>query len=66
MAVYCSYVPGAFDRVPVARLAAKQRAPGTHAGALALLESGLAPKSAAVVVNGEKPTDFATEDMVCQ
>ena len=66
IAVYCSDVSGAFDRVPADRLLDKLRVRGVHERILAVLRSWLAPRSAAVVVDASESEAFARNNMVYQ
>jgi hypothetical protein len=64
--VYCSDVPGAFDRVSRERLLAKLSAKGIHSKLVKLIGSWLEPRSASVVVGGAKSIPFTIKDMVFQ
>ena len=52
IALYCSDVSGAFDRVSADRLLAKLKARGVHEKILAVLASWLDTRSARVCVDG--------------
>ena len=52
VALYCSDVAGAFDRVCEKRLVAKLRRCGLHPRMLRLLESWLEPRTSAVILDG--------------
>ena len=64
--VYCSDVSGAFDRVCMARLAAKLKKKGLHPRIVAVLCSWLEARLAKVVVSGSASIDMTLHDMVFQ
>ena len=66
IAVYCSDVSGAFDRVSVKRLTAKLESKRVHPDIVAVLTSWLRTRKAHVVVGGQKSEDFDLADMVFQ
>jgi hypothetical protein len=66
VAVYCSDVAGAFDRVSKERLCAKLKSKKIHPLVLKVLFSWLRSRRACVVVGGEKSEDFDLADMVFQ
>ena len=66
VAVYCSDVAGAFDRVDAKRLVEKLRASGMDESIVRVLDSWLRKRSAKVVVEGKCSKDMSLEDMVFQ
>ena len=66
IAVYCSDVAGAFDRVPMKRLVAKLRSKGFHPKLVDVLSSWLRQRVAQVVVGGSCSDDMPLSDMVFQ
>jgi hypothetical protein len=66
IAVYCSDVSGAFDRVRRERLIAKLEKKGLHPRLVALMDSGLQERSAQVVVGGTFSRDMSLRNMVFQ
>jgi hypothetical protein len=66
VAVYCSDVSGAFDRVRVRRLLEKLKAKNLHPDMIAVVESWLRDRRAHVVVGGQKSDGFTLKDMVFQ
>ena len=66
MALYCSDVSGAFDRVRAERLLAKLKANGVHDKMLAVLTSWLQTRAARVCVDGSFSDSFPLSDMVFQ
>jgi hypothetical protein len=66
VAVYCSDVSGAFDRVKLCRLAAKLKAKRIHPKIIEVLVSWLRNRKARVVVGGEASEEFVLENMVFQ
>jgi hypothetical protein len=66
IAVYCSDVSGAFDRVSAQRLLAKLAAKKVHPSIIRVMESWLRKRRAHVVVGGEKSVEVSLEDMVYQ
>ena len=66
IAVYCSDVSGAFDKVSSQRLLSKLHAKGMPAGILAVLASWLSARKANVAVGGKFSRDMVLRDMVYQ
>ena len=66
VAVYCSDVSGAFDRVSSARLIAKLQASGVHPQLVALIEDWLRGRTATVCVDGCFSDPFPLVNMVYQ
>jgi hypothetical protein len=66
IAVYCSDVSGALDRVKLERLVAKLRAKKIHPDLVAVLCSWLRQRLAQVVVGGAKSIEMVLRDMVFQ
>jgi hypothetical protein len=66
IAVYCSDVSGAFDKVPKERLMSKLAAKGIDSKLLKLIDSWLAPRNATVVVGGSKSRPYRIQNMVYQ
>ena len=66
MALYCSDVSGAFDKVDAPRLCAKLLALGIHPQIVSLLSSWLRSREAMVVVSGIASKVFAMDNMVYQ
>ena len=66
IAVYCSDVAGAFDRVAVNRMVAKLKAPKIHPKLVAVLSSWLRQRAARVVVGGAHSKEVPITDMVYQ
>jgi len=64
--LFCSDVSGAFDKVRTSRLIDKMRAAGTPQCMVKIIESWLQPRSAHVVVGGEKSDEMSLRDMVYQ
>jgi hypothetical protein len=66
IAIYCSDVSGAFDRVSVARLVSKFKAKGLHGSITAVLEFWLRQRSARIVVGGDQSDEMTFANMVFQ
>ena len=66
VAVYCSDVSGAFDRVPAERLIAKLRSKKIHPVIVNVLSSWLRQRSSQVVVGGAYSQDMVLNNMVFQ
>ena len=66
VALYCSDVSGAFDRVNPERLVAKLKAKKIHPTVVAVIKSWLRNRRAKVVVGVGAPEEFALTDMVFQ
>ena len=66
IALYCSDVSGAFDRVGEVRLGDKLRRLGLHPNILKLLLSWLEPRACAVVVDGQSGARRPLKDSVYQ
>jgi hypothetical protein len=66
VAIYCSDVSGAFDRVRLERLAAKLKAKKIHPKIIDVLVSWLRNRRARVVVGGETSEEIILENMVFQ
>ena len=66
IAVYCSDVSGAFDKVSSQRLLRKLHATGVPADILAILASWLFARRANVAVGGKFSRDMVLRDMVYQ
>jgi hypothetical protein len=66
IAIYCSDVSGAFDRVDVGRLVAKLRIKKVHPQIISVLESWLRQRMAYVVVGGMMSVAMLLKDMVFQ
>ena len=66
VAIYCSDVSGAFDRVRLDRLALKLRAKGIHPTVAKVLVSWLRARKGKVVVGGAASEDFELANMVFQ
>eukprot|EP00969_Alexandrium_andersonii_P293503 12973370-Alexandrium_andersonii.AAC.1 len=66
VAVYCSDVSGAFDKVSTHRLLGKLHASQLHPKILRLLSSWLEPRSAKVIIKGSFSSEIAMSDMVYQ
>jgi hypothetical protein len=66
VAVYCSDVSGAFDRLQLERLTAKLKSKKIHPTIVAVLVSWLGKRRAKVVVGGETSEAFNLENMVFQ
>jgi hypothetical protein len=66
IAIYCSDVSGAFDRVSTTRLLAKLRAKGIHPDIIKVIGSWLESRRAAVVVGGARSEPYLIKDMVYQ
>ena len=66
VAVYCSDVSGAFDRVRAERLLEKLRCKGVHPTMVALTESWLRQRTAHVVVEGQFSDKMVLRNMVFQ
>ena len=66
VALYCSDVSGAFDRVSAQRLLRRLRAKGLHPKLLSLLSSWLSPRKSHVIVDGHMSDIRVLEDSVFQ
>ena len=66
MALYCSDVSGAFDRVSFERMMAKLRVSGLHPRIVLFLASWLADRRSVVVVNGMSSAERILANSVCQ
>ena len=66
VAVYCSDVAGAFDRVRLERLVAKLKAKKLHPSIIAVLTSWLRQRADRIVVGGRQSDDMWLRDMVFQ
>ena len=66
VAIYCSDVSGAFDKVPAKRLLAKLRAKGIHSDIIGVIGSWLSARRASVVVWGARSKPYGIQDMVFQ
>ena len=66
LAIYCSDVAGAFDRVSRERLMFKLEAKGIDPRIIKVIGSWLEPRTASVVVGGAKSDFFSIHDMVYQ
>ena len=66
VAVYCSDVSGAFDRVPLKRLAAKLKQKGLHPQIVTVLVSWLQRRRAQIVVAGGSSKEMTLMNMVFQ
>ena len=66
VAIYCSDVSGAFDRVPTTRLLAKLQAKGIHLDIIKVIGSWLDSRRASVVVGGARSEPYLIKDMVYQ
>lgn len=66
IALYCSDVSGAFDRVPVDRLLAKLRNSGVHPKIVKVIESWLGERSVSVIVDGTTSKVFFINNSVYQ
>ena len=66
VAVYCSDVSGAFDKVSRKRLIRKLEAKGIDATIIQLIDPWLQPSKAKVVVGGSQSEPFCIQDMVYQ
>ena len=66
VALFCSDVSGAFDRVRRARLMAKLKVSGLHPNIIGFLASWLAERSSVVVVGGEVSDRYALSNSVFQ
>ena len=66
VAVYCSDVAGAFDRVNKERLLSKLKAKKVHPRLIAVVGSWLRSRSAKVVVGGMASVEFELRDAVFQ
>ena len=66
IAVYCSDVSGAFDRVCLERLAAKLKKKGLHPQIVAVLVSWLQQRIAHIVVAGATSFEMTLRNMVFQ
>ena len=66
MAIYCSDVSGAFDRVRSSRLISKLRAAGISEKLVNVIAAWLEPRTARVCVDGVLSDPFVLEDMVFQ
>ena len=66
VALYCSDVSGAFDRVPTEKLLQKLRAKGLHPLIVNLFASWLSPRKALVIVDGWRSAPATLENSVFQ
>ena len=66
VAVYCSDVAGAFDRVRLERLVTKLKAKKLHPSIIAVLTSWLRQRAARIVFGGSQSDDMWLRDMVFQ
>jgi hypothetical protein len=66
VAIYCSDVSGAFDRVSVERLTAKLKAKKLHPKIVAVMVSWLRNRKAEVIIGGARSRAFVLADMVFQ
>ena len=66
VAIYCSDVAGAFDRVDSKRLIDKLRKKGVHETLVRLIQSWLRQRKAQVVVGGEASDEFILRNMIYQ
>ena len=66
VAVYCSDVAGAFDRVKATLLVKKLLQKGVHAQLVKLIESWLRQRRAQVIVGGEASDVFTLQNMIYQ
>ena len=66
VAIYCSDVAGAFDRVSSKRLLDKLRKEGVHFRIIDIIAPWLGTRQANVVVGGAKSETFLLSDMVFQ
>ena len=66
IAIYCSDVSGAFDKVSSKRLLAKLRAKRIDPAIIQVLESWREPRTASVVVGGARSEPFCIHNMVYQ
>jgi hypothetical protein len=66
IAVYCSDVSGAFDRVRFGRLVSKLKAKKIHPDLIALLTSWLRPRKSKVIVGGVQSKEMPISNMVYQ
>ena len=66
IALYCSDVSGAFDRVPTDRLLAKLRNSGAHPKLVNEIESWLGERNASIVVDGTASKHFCINNSVYQ
>ena len=64
--LYCSDIPGAFDKVPADRLLQKLGAWAPSKSFIDVVASWLLPRAARVVVAGEASAEVVMEDMVYQ
>ena len=66
VAIYCSDVSGAFDRVRVDRFAEKQKAEKLHPAIVGVISSWVRDRKTHVVVGGERSVEILLEDVVLQ
>ena len=66
VAIYCSDVSGAFDRVKMDRLVAKLHAKKMHPKIVAVLVSWLRQRAAHIIVGGQQSDEMVLRDMVFQ
>ena len=66
VAIYCSDVSGAFDRVKMERLVAKLHAKKIHPQIIVVLESWLRQRTAHVIVGGKQSDEMTLRNMVFQ
>ena len=66
IALYCSDVSGAFDRVDSEILLDKLRAKGINRKMIPLIRSWLQTRRAKVIIGGKSSEEFALENMVFQ
>ena len=66
VALYCSDVAAAFDRVDVARLVSKLRSKGIHPQVVSVIDSWLQQRVAHVVVEGSLSVELLLRNMIFQ
>ena len=66
IAIYCSDVSGAFDKVSAMRMIAKLQAKGIHPDIIGVIGSWLEARRASVVVGGARSEPYCIQDMVYQ
>ena len=66
VALYCSDVSGAFNKVDAERLCSKLRDLGLHPQIVSLLSSWLRPREASIAVSGKSSSTFQMDNMVYQ
>ena len=66
IAIYCSDVSGAFDRVSMRRLVEKLKASGVNEEMLAVFKSWLGSRFAIVIVSGAQSETMSLENMIYQ